>query len=223
MGPTVELIKNLMGVSLAILAILGLVLVTIYAFYALYMAAQYQTVRNSGLQRNNGYIAQREFIRLLDTASREMIIYDDGDLVPDSIYDNEKVIQAVHDKLKSHPDFVMRCLFNCDSELLKFRKEFGSRDSQVQVRIRSEARGPCCDRNLKLPHFKIIDGGSCAYLSWHEAGSEARLYQTIDCSNLFRLGKNRVVQNIVGNYIDQFDHEFESAEAVEQTTVSEPS
>lgn len=211
MGPATEFIRVLSaGVAVA-----SLVAVTCYAFYVVYRAAQYRAVLNSGLQNNNSAVAQNEFIRLLHRASRDMIIYDDGDTVADSIYDNDTVIRAMNEKLDECPNLEIRCLFNCDSENLRFRREFaGPRSPRVQIRTRAELGGRYSGPDPVLPHFKMIDGGSCAYLSWHDQGSEARVYQTIDLSGVSGFGKNRLVRNIVGKYLDRFDREFEAARPV---------
>ncbi len=207
--------------AVPVVAILALIAVTLYAFHVVFWATQYQAVQNSGLLKNNPNVAQSEFIRLLDKAAKEMIIYDDGDLVADSIYDSEEVVQAVHDKLGDHPDFVIRCLFNWDTRQLRFCEEFGSKNPQVQIRTRSGPEGPYSGPVPRLPHFKIIDGGSCAYLSWHDPGSESRFYQTIDFSGVSRIGRDRVVGKIVGKYIDRFDRTFSSARTFEQLDASQ--
>jgi len=193
----------------------SLIAVTCYAFYVVYRSAQYRAVLNSGLQNNNSEVTQNEFIRLLDRASKEMIIYDDGDTVADSIYDNDTVIRAVHEKLDACPNLEIRCLFNCDSENLRFRKEFaGPEWPGVQIKTRAEPGGRYSGPAPVLPHFKMVDGGSCAYLSWHDPGSEARVYQTIDLSGVSGFGKNRLVRDIVGKYLDRFDRDFEAARPV---------
>ena len=188
---------------------------TCYAFYVMYRAAQYQAVLNSGLQNNNSEVTQNEFIRLLGRASKEMIIYDDGDSVADSIYDNDTVIRAVHEKLERCPNLEIRCLFNCDSENLRFRREFaGPECPEVKIRTRAQPGGRYSGPDQVLPHFKMVDGGSCANLSWHDPGSEARVCQTIDLSGVSGFGKNRLVRGIVGKYLDRFDREFEAARPV---------
>ena len=188
---------------------------TCYAFYVMYRAAQYRAVRNSGLLDNSSEVTQDEFIGLLGSASREMIIYDDGDSVADSIYDNDAVIRAVHEKLEERPDLKIRCLFNCDSENLRFRREFaGPEWPGVQVRTRAEPGGRYSGPGPVLPHFKMVDGGSSAYLSWHDPGSELRVYQTLDFSGVSGFGKNRLVRDIVGEYLDRFDREFKAARPV---------
>ena len=211
MGPATEFIRMLS----AGIAVASLVAVTCYACYVVYRAAQYQAILNSGLQNNNSEVTQSEFIRLLRRASKDMIIYDDGDTVADSIYDNDTVIHAINEKLDECPNLEIRCLFNCDSENLRFRREFASpRWPGVQIRTRAEPEGRYSGPDPVLPHFKMIDGGSCAYLSWHDQESEASVYQTIDLSGVSGSGKNRLVRDVVGKYLDRFDREFEAARPV---------
>ena len=164
------------------------------------------------MQNNNSEVTQNEFIRLLGRASKELIIYDDGDTVADSIYDNDTVIRAVHEKLDKCSNLEIRCLFNCGSESLRFRKEFaGPECPEVKIRTRAEPGGRYSGPDPVLPHFQMVDGDSCAYLSWHDPGREARVYQTIDLSGVSVFGKNRLVRDIVGMYLDRFDREFEAA------------
>lgn len=99
------------------------------------------------------------FVGLLREARESMIVYDDGDSREDSLYNDPRVINAVHQKLRDTPAFELRCLFNCD-EALQFRKEL---ESQPQVRIRT--RGSSA--SAYEVHYKIIDGGDKAYLSRH--------------------------------------------------------
>ena len=40
----------------------------------------------------------------------EMTIYDDGDAVADSKYENDTVIRAIHEKPDERPDLKIKCL-----------------------------------------------------------------------------------------------------------------
>ena len=130
---------GILATVLAFAVMASLALSTCYAAFMLYRAAQFQAIRKSALQMNENRVTPQGFIRLLDAASDEMVIYDDGDDVADSIYGTEEITQAIHRKLSSHPDFRIRCLFNCNASRLKFRREFDSADPRIEIWTRRSA------------------------------------------------------------------------------------
>ena len=207
---------GILATVLAFAVMASLALSTCYAAFMLHRAAQFQAIRKSALQMNEKRVTPQGFIRLLDVASEEMVIYNDGDDVADSMYGTEEITQAIHRKLSSHPDFRVRCLFNCNASQLKFRREFDSADPRIEIRIRRSAEERTA-RAEAVPHYKMIDGGRCVYLSWHDRGSMTRAYQMIDCSKVKGFGRDRVIRKIVGKYADHFDHEFSNAIPVAAT------
>ena len=198
---------------LPFIAMAALVVSSCFAAFILYRTSQYLDVRNSGLQRNDNRVVSDEFLKLLQAAKQEMVIYDDGDSIPDSIYDNEEIIEAIREKLSIRPDFRIRCLFNCDNANLKFRQAFASGVTGVEIKIRKDpgVRGTSAG---DVPHYKMIDGGSQAHLSWHEAGSADRIYQIVDCSNVRGWGKASTIHRITGEYTDHFLCAFQAAPPV---------
>ena len=119
---------------------------------------------------NSDEKAKSAFLDLLRAAKKEMIVYDDGDANPGSIYEDENIVKAVKQKIKDNPKFHMDCVFNKDEETL-FRRRLAD-VSGVQIRKR--------ETNPKRIHYKIIDGRT-AYVSVHEEGSAERLAKTIEC------------------------------------------
>ena len=62
------------------------------------------------------------FLDLLEKAKRSMVIYDDGDKVAGSIYDNPDVLEKVAAKLQKDSAFRIQCCFDCDDAKLGFRE-----------------------------------------------------------------------------------------------------
>ena len=201
---------GILATMLAFAVMASLALSTCYAAFMLYRAAQFQAIRKSALQMNDKRVALKEFIRLLGAASQEMVIYDDGDDVADSMYGTEEITQAIHGKLSGHPDFRIRFLLNCTARHSMFPREFDSGDPRIEIRTRRPAEDPPTRADVG-PYYKMIDGGRCVYLSWHDRSGMARVHQVIDCSNVKGFGRDRVVRKIVGKYADHFDHEFSNA------------
>ena len=183
---------------------------TVYMAVILFLTAQYQSIHASDLRMNDGEVARDEFTRLLSEAKESLIIYDDGDRVADSIYDSPEVIAKFQEKLITNPEFRIYCLFNCDEPELMFRKEFGNGGPQVKIRVRDSV--PRYNETSVQTHYKIIDGGVQAYLSWHYPGSSERIFKTVDCSGVVRFLRPRVIKNVLGQYMAHFKREFGSVE-----------
>ena len=143
---------------------------------------------------------------MLNQAQESLIIYDDGDDSHGSLYNDSRVVEAVQRKLGDNPAFEVRCLFNCDDNLLFQRALKGER--QVHVRIRSN--GPSDDGI----HYKIIDGGAKAYLSRHALGSKQRRYKIIDCTRVPPRHRGHVADSLLGMYKEDFEHAFEASVTV---------
>ena len=176
---------------------------TVFMFWMLHRALQYMYVRVSPVQINNHESVVSNFIELLAEARTSMILYDDGTDVAGSVYNDSRVIDAVHSKLRDNPDFELRCLFNCDDDV-EFRKEFADKP-QVEIRTRSDM-----DSEGRT-HYKIIDGGLKACLSRHCLGSSQRQSKTVDCSNVSKRHRRRVAEIALSRYTMDFALAFEAA------------
>ena len=182
------------------------VVATVLVFWMLHRAFQFDYVRSTSPAINNDASAVRSFIGMLNQAQESLIIYDDGDDSEGSLYNDRRVIEAVQRKLSGNPVFEVRCLFNCDDNLLFQRELKGER--RVHVRIRSN--GPSDDGI----HYKIIDGGAKAYLSRHALGSKQRRYTIIDCTRVPPRHRGHVADSLLGTYKEDFEHAFEASAAV---------
>lgn len=176
---------------------------TVVIVWVLHRTFQYMYVKVSPVQINDDDSAVTNFIELLDEARTSMILYDDGNDMAGSVYNDSRVIDAVRSKLRFNPDFELRCLFNCD-EGVKFRKEFTD-EPQVEIRTRSDV-----GRERKV-HYKIIDGGVKAYLSRHELGSIQRRFKIVDCTNVSKRHRSRVAGIVLREHTEDFAMAFSAA------------
>lgn len=149
---------------------------------------------------NDNRFAIRSFRRLLKGANKKMIIYDDGDKTPGSIYESEEVVSMVKEKLTRNKRFVMYCNFNLNDSTL-FREKFESHN-RVYIKTRKE-------KGEAIAHYKIIDDGKMAYLSWHREGSTNRKVKIYDFSNVRkRRWQNDVMKEYIGKYLRDAKNQF---------------
>ena len=150
---------------------------------------------------NDDEDAIRHFLTVLGKAERELLVHDDGDKTNGSLYDDEKAVQAVRDRLQTCPDLKVRCLLNfkADIRMTALSEEYGTR---FQVRYLHQ-------RPVDDVHFKIADGGKMAYLSVHPRGVTERQGQVIE-----DLGAREYVRKRrLGGLIDDFNEGFAKAHA----------
>lgn len=182
------------------------VVATVMIFWMLHRAFQIQYVRTTPSAIDNGESAVRSFVCMLNEAQESLIIFDDGDDIDGSLYNDRRVIDAVQDKLRDNPEFELRCLFDCHDDLL-FRKEL-ERERQVSIRTRSS-----CAPTDGI-YYQIIDGGTKAYLSRHVCGSKDRRFRLVDCTCVPRRHRGRVADTVLGRYKEDFEHAFEASAPV---------
>ena len=176
---------------------------TVIMFWLLHRAFQYVYVKVSPVQINDYESVVSNLIELLDEARTSMILYDDGNARAGSVYNDSRIIDAVHSKLRDNPDFDLRCLFICD-DAVEFRKEFADKP-QVEIRTRTDVES---EGNV---HYKIIDGGLKAFLSRHRIGSSQRRCKIIDCSNVSKRHRSRVAKDVLSRYTEDFAIAFKAA------------
>lgn len=144
---------------------------------------------------NSDSFASDVFISLVNDARHEMVVRDDGNRMPGSVYEDEDVIDAVHKKLESSLDFRMRCLFSCEDETA-FTRAFKS-EGRVFIRVVQPRHDI---------HFKIIDGGRQGYISTHAQGRSCRSYR------LYRGWlRKRTRQEVFGRHIADIERAFQHA------------
>ena len=150
--------------------------------------------------------ARQTFLDLAQEANQEIVIYDDGNNMTESFYDDENFVQEVETILAGKEEAVtVRCLFNTQDQTAFWRLYHLPK---VDIRFRPEPR-PKSD-----VHFKIVDGGILAYLSRHDLGDSRRKFRLIDCRPVPRYARRSVKQEMVGEYLDRFEQAFRKATSV---------
>ena len=141
---------------------------------------------------NSDKRAEENFLGLLRDATESMIVYDDGNKMEGSIYQNQQVIDAVRKKLSENPKFRLSCYFNFDKDVL-FTEVFKNNPC---VRIVTGHE----DRPDDDVHYKIIDGGLKAHISRHEVASPERRYRMIDCTKVPKGRRTHVADVLLEPY-----------------------
>ena len=190
------MVATLIGYSLVIIVVT--LSVALLVFHTGKMGAR----RLTGL--NDPAITKSYFLLLLNQAQTEMIVYDDGNDVSDSVYTDDEVLAAIDKKFNEQPRFTMRCLFNCPvPEPLQSRFVHESR-----LDARSTQLGKSAPRDA---HLKVIDSGRMAYLTKHEFDSTTRSYELVDCLTVAPWALRRVARSELGDCMDLFNERFQQA------------
>lgn len=113
--------------------------------------------------------ATRLFIDLLKQTRSQIDIHDDGNDLPESIYNHPEVIAALRDRVVKN-NIRVRCLFNDVDQDLKLLDL--SRSEECRNRI--EIWYLCGGRHEPDIHYKIVDHGRLVHLSKHEHGANER-------------------------------------------------
>ena len=194
--------KKEASVTFYIVSILVLVpfLVAVVIFY---LRWPYVNISVTEIENNNQF-AIKSFVGLLEAAENHISIYDDGNKMDGSIYENEEVIQKVKDKLEGNSDFWVQCSFN-EKEGTMFVEEFRGHE-RVMIKLRERPA-------LGLAHYKIIDDGKKAYLSWHDPGSENRKVKVYDFSKAKKgFMRKDVKEEYIGDCLKDIEREFKLGE-----------
>ncbi len=135
---------------------------------------QLSTVRvTTGINDDDHAIAA--LLELVQEAKETLEVLDDGNNVPESVYNQETVVEALRHKLRHTSELEVTCYFNEDEDLL-FRREF---EGNPRVHIHAGIQ-PGGTRAVDQVHFKIADGGRLAYLTRHRPGENRREYRKLD-------------------------------------------
>ena len=158
---------------LAIATIVVSVVVLGYVSLRFYRAVELLKIKTTeGV--NDHDRARAAFRELLDEADSGMILYDDGNSMEGSIYEDRAVVDAIRRKLDENPRFTMECMFSSPDETL-FRKELGNAP-RITITRRKGARSSV--------HYRIIDGGRKAHVSRHALGQERRRFRIVDATEV---------------------------------------
>lgn len=142
--------------------------------------------------QNSDKMAAQNFLALLREAKESMVVYDDGNRMDGSVYQDDKIIEAVQRKLSENPKFRLSCYFNVDDDMPFTR----ALEKHERVRIVTGSG----DRPEDDVHYKIIDRGIKAHVSRHRFASKERRYKVIDCTKVPRGRLAHVVDEVLGPY-----------------------
>ena len=112
---------------------------------------------------NDGKKALAAVLNLVEDAQGSLEVFDDGNPVEDSIYDKDALVDAVRQKLETHPKFEVTCYFNADARERRFCEELFDHD---RVTIYDSLELVPRNRSPE-EHYKIIDGGRRGYVTEH--------------------------------------------------------
>lgn len=148
---------------------------------------------------NDDEQAVKRFLNVLRCAEHELLVHDDGDKAPGSLYDDEDTVQAVRERLRMCPNLKIRCLLNFN-EGVRMAALSGEYQSRFQMRYLHQ-------RPANDVHFKIADGGKMAYLSTHAKGVAKRKGCILEDIG----ARERTRKRRLGGQIDDFNEGFERA------------
>ena len=135
-----------------------------------YLALSAQPDINLPEERDENTDAQAAemMVDLINNARRSLVIHDDGNNSPASVYNNDDVINALRARIERRPRLTVECLFNDhdDLKLLDLARDTG----RIAIWY---ADGTRPDNDL---HYKIVDGGKLVHLSSHAHGASERGY-----------------------------------------------
>ena len=186
-------------VLVAIIGIAGIVIFIVSLFRLWKPFSLFGVLVESGT--NDGNLAIMKFLEVVERAEQELVIYDDGDQVADTIYNNDDVGSALASRMENNPRLCVRVLFNkrSDIQLPKRMSQFGDR---FEVRYRAGER-PAQD-----VHFKIADG-RVGYFSQHGLGETAREFTFCDA----RHTSKRARKIAFGAHLQYFNEQFQDQAA----------
>ena len=137
-------------------------------------AAELSHVKVVKMTPHDDEVVVTDFLQLLAEASVEIVMYDDGDTSPESLYQDRRAVDALRDRLVEDPDFTIDCVLNDRNGETLFESAL---EGLPNVRIRSRASNP------RRVHYKIIDRRK-AYVSCHDVGQKTRGRKLIDCTDV---------------------------------------
>ena len=104
-----------MSIVLVVVGITGAVVSMFIVFKNLRDAIIIGSLKFGRKEKNNDEQAVLNTLELIKEAKNEIEIFDDGDCFPGSAYEDERIIEAIEDKLRENPAFKFRFLFNIGS------------------------------------------------------------------------------------------------------------
>lgn len=174
---------------LALATIFVSIVVLGYASLQFYRAVELLKIGTAEDVNDHGK-ARAAFRDLLDEADSGMILYDDGNSMEESIYEDPAVVDAIRRKLAENPRFTMECMFSSSDETL-FRRELWN-EPRVTITRRKGGRSSV--------HYKIIDGGRKAHVSRHALGEKRRRFRIVDATKANQRARNDALVDLFSDF-----------------------
>ena len=151
----------------------------LFTYKYLRKAVALSFVRKGAIVENDDDIAIEQSISLVKEAEKDIEMFDDGDLKKSyrSLYDDERFIEVISEKLRNNPDFKIRAFFNTGDPQLRFIQKFGANDRVEIYKLKAGIPRP---PDL---HYRLIDGGTKGILAKHTQGVGERIYQELSIPN----------------------------------------
>ena len=184
--------------ELFVIVVLGCAIVPAIGLWWWYWDSVHVRVQ-SGV--NDDDAAASMLILVLKAARKTLVIHDDGNKLPETVYDNERVIDAVRSQLDENQKLRIRCLFNDRDDLELVRQLRAEYPDRFKVWYGNGLRP---DGDI---HYEIADG-VVGHLSWHEHKQPEREFKLLDCSG----AKPRTRKRAFGEYLDRFERDIAAAE-----------
>ena len=143
------------------------------------------------------------FIDLINKTRNNLVIHDDGNDSGESVYNNDRVMAAMRDRIQQRRRLKVKCLFNDRDELKLLELADGECKDNISVWYASG------DRPENDIHYKIVDGGRLVHLSAHEHGASERGYVLRKAEPWWAA---RTRRRISRPYLDHFEHSLLGAE-----------
>ena len=150
---------------------------------------------------NDDDAAATMLIFVLRAAKKNLVIHDDGNKLPGTVYDDARVIDAVRHQLAENQELNIQCLFNDRDDLELVRQMVTEYPARFKVWYRDGLRP---DDDI---HYKIADDGAVGHLSWHEHLQMEREFKLLDCSG----ARARTRKRAFGQYLHRFERDVTAA------------
>ena len=144
---------------------------------------------------NDDQKATGMFLDLIKATRKSIVIHDDGDNSPRSVYNNPDVIEALRHRIQNR-GIRVECLFNDADEPLKILDLARDFPDNLAIWYLED------ERPIPDIHYKIVDGGKLVHLSRHDHGSDEREYVLRNANKWWvTKGTHRRISRA---YIDEF-------------------
>ena len=148
---------------------------------------------------NDDDTAASMFIDIFKRAQSTLVIYDDGNKMDGTIYEDPRVIAAVQEHLANNKELSVRCLFNDEDDLALVRTMRAEYPDRFEVWYRRS------NRPLADVHYKIADEGAVGHISQHQHGQPERRFKLLDCTK----AKPKTRRVALGEYLARFESDIE--------------